>query len=41
MARRPGRPVWRIDNRADMDALRERVAAVWRETLACRDDPTP
>ena len=40
-ARRPGRPVWRIDNRADMDELRERVAAVWRETLACGDDPTP
>ena len=41
VARRPGRPVWRIDNRADMDALRERVAAVWRETLACGDGPTP
>ncbi len=41
IARRPRRPVWRIDNRADMDALRERVAAVWRETLSCGDDPTP
>ena len=41
IARRPRRPVWRVDNRADMDALRERVAAVWRETLACGDDPTP
>ena len=40
-ARRPGRPVWRIDNRADMDELRERVAAVWRETLARGDDSTP
>ena len=40
-ARRPGRPVWRIDNRADLDALRERVAAVWRETLARGGDPTP
>ena len=40
-SRRPGRPVWRIDNRADMDELRERVAAVWRETLARGDDSTP
>ncbi len=32
-ARRPGRPVWRIDNVADMDALASCVAAVWRETL--------
>ena len=31
-ARRPGRPMWRIDNSADVDALRQRVAAVWRET---------
>ena len=31
-ARRPGRPVWRIDNSADVEALRQRVAAVWRET---------
>jgi len=30
--RRPGRPVWRIDNSADVEALRQRVAAVWRET---------
>ena len=40
-ARRPRCPVWRIDNRADMDALHQRVADVWRETLACGDDPTP
>lgn len=32
-ARRGGRPVWRIDNGADIDALELRVAAVWRETL--------
>lgn len=32
-ARRGGRPVWRIDNGADMDALELCVAAVWRETL--------
>ena len=32
-ARRPGRPVWRIDNGDDLDALELRVAAVWRETL--------
>lgn len=32
-ARRPGCPVWRIDNVADMDALASCVAAVWRETL--------
>ena len=30
--RRPGHPVWRIDNSADVEALRQRVAAVWRET---------
>ena len=30
-ARRGGRPVWRIDNGADMDALELCVAAVWRE----------
>ena len=30
--RRPGRPVWCIDNSADVEALRQRVAAVWRET---------
>ena len=40
-ARRPGYPVWRIDNRADLEALRERVAAVWRETLARGGDTTP
>lgn len=39
-ARRPGRPVWRIDNRTDLQVLRQRVAAVWRETLAYGDDPT-
>ncbi len=32
-ARRDGRPVWRIDNDTDLDALELRVAAVWRETL--------
>ena len=32
-ARRGGRPVWRIDNGADVDALELCVAAVWRETL--------
>ena len=41
VARRPRCPVWRIENRADVHALRQRVAAVWRETLAYRDDPTP
>ncbi len=32
-ARRPGRPVWRIDNRANLNALEGRVAAVWQQTL--------
>lgn len=40
-ARRPGRPVWRIDNSTDLQVLQQRVAAVWRETLAYGDDPTP
>lgn len=40
VARRPRRPVWRIDNRADVRALQQRFAAVWRETLAYRDGPT-
>ena len=39
--RRPGRPVWRIDNSADIQALQQRVAAVWEETLAYGDGPTP
>lgn len=38
--RRPGRPVWRLDNSADLQALQERVAAVWEETLAHGDGPT-
>ena len=33
-ARRPGRPVWRIDNSADVKALQERVALAWHESLA-------
>ncbi|MDE2869535.1 MAG: dephospho-CoA kinase [Chloroflexota bacterium] len=40
-ARRPGRPVWRIHNSTDLQALQRRVAAVWRETLAYGDGPTP
>ena len=39
-ARRPGRPVWRIDNGTDLQALQRRVAASWRETLAYGDGPT-
>ena len=39
--RRPGRPVWRIDNSADLQALQQRVAAIWEETLALCDEPTP
>lgn len=40
-ARRPGRPVWLIDNNADLDALQQRVAAVWLETLASSAGLTP
>ena len=40
VARRPGCPVWRIENRADVRALQQRVAAIWRETLAYSDGPT-
>lgn len=40
-ARRPGRPVWRIDNSADLQVLQQRVAIVWKETLAYQTDPTP
>ena len=40
-ARRPGRPVWRIDNSTGLQDLRQRVAAVWRETLAYGDGPPP
>ncbi|MCY3959845.1 MAG: dephospho-CoA kinase [Chloroflexi bacterium] len=39
-ARRPGRPVWRIDNSTDLQDLQQRVAAAWRETLAYGDGPT-
>lgn len=40
MARRPGHPVWRIDNSTGLQDLQQRVAAVWRETLAYGDGPT-
>ncbi|MDE2903526.1 MAG: dephospho-CoA kinase [Chloroflexota bacterium] len=39
-ARRPGRRVWRIDNGADLQALQQRVAAVWEQTLAYGASPT-
>ena len=38
-ARRPGRPVWRIDNSADLKALQQRVALVWQEALALSSEP--
>ena len=37
--RRPGRPVWRIDNSADVKALEERVALAWHESLALHTEP--
>lgn len=40
MARRPGHPVWRIDNSTGLQDLQQRVAAVWRESLAYGDGPT-
>ena len=40
-ARRPGHPVWRIDNRVDRDALQQRVSEVWCATLASRTGLTP
>ena len=40
-ARRPGRPVWRIDNGGDMPALHKRVSAVWRETLSAATQLMP
>ena len=39
-AQRPGRPVWRIDNSADLNALQLRVALVWHESLALAIEPT-
>ena len=38
-ARRPGRPVWRIDNRDDLKALQRRVALVLQESLALSTEP--
>jgi dephospho-CoA kinase len=38
-ARRGGRPVWRIDNSADLKALQQRVAIVWQESLALSTEP--
>ena len=38
-ARRPGRPVWRIDNSADLKALQQRVALVWQKSLALSTEP--
>lgn len=37
--RRPGRPVWRIDNRSDLKALQQRVALRWQEALALSTEP--
>ena len=37
--RQPGRPVWRIDNSADLKALQQRVALVWQESLALSTEP--
>ncbi len=38
-ARRPGRPVWRIDNSGDLKALQQRVVLVWHESLALSSEP--
>ena len=38
-ARRPGRPVWRVDNSADLRELQQRVAHVWRESLVLSAKP--
>lgn len=37
--RRPGRPIWRIDNSADLKALQQRVGLVWQEALALSTEP--